>query len=78
MSWNPPKISDEGLKSYLDRTAEKHDGLDYSDFKRLLGYRERQHKGAVSISGMARLFRVDYRTLKNWIDIYYQEKEPAK
>lgn len=78
MSWNPPKISDEGLKSYLNRTADKHDGLTYSDFKRLIGYRERQSKSAVSINGMARLFKVDYRTLKNWIEIYYHEKEAVK
>ena len=75
MPWNPPKITDEGLKSYLDRTAEKHGGMRYADFKKMMQYRDKGSRAAVSINGVARLFQVDYRTIKKWIEIYYEEKQ---
>lgn len=71
MSWNPPKIKDEGLKSYLSRTAQKHGNKSYADFETAMRYRE---EGSITTNGIARLFKVDYRTVKKWIEIYNEEQ----
>lgn len=64
--YKPPKITDEGLKSFLDRTADKHDGLKFVDLERMI-------KKGISISSMASLFGVDRRTIQKWVAIYKDE-----
>lgn len=69
--YKPPKIIDEGLKSFLDRTADKHDGLKFTDFERMI-------KRDISVSSMAALFGVDRRTIQKWAAIYKDENGSGK
>ena len=62
-----PKIQDEGLKAYLNRTADKHNGKRYKDFAEMID----KH---INKTSMARLFGVDTRTISKYIAIYEAEK----
>ena len=69
--YRPPKIADEGLEKYLDRTADKHNGLYYTDFVRMLQAKNGQ---PISTSSIAALFGVDRRTIHKWVEIYKAEQ----
>jgi hypothetical protein len=59
-------IAQEGLRHYLDRTKDKHNGLGYSNFIGLL-------QSGVNKANLARAFTVNPRTLQKWLEIYSQE-----
>lgn len=66
---NPPKkISDEGLKMYLNRTATDHNGKNYDDFIRKL-------EDDVNRTKIAEKFGVARDTIYRWIAIYEEEKK---
>lgn len=66
MHYVHPSIKKEGLKNYLDRTSEDHNGFGYTEFLKLL-------KAKVPVMRLAAAFRVHRITMKKWIDIHELE-----
>lgn len=64
----PPRIADKGLERHLNDTAERHNGYAYNDF---VDMRSRD----VNVANLARIFGVDVKTVKHWIEIYNKENE---
>lgn len=67
---NTPSIADEGLKNYLDRTAEEHKGSGYDRFVEMLTSELKYSKRQIAAE-----FGVHRETIYKWINVY--EKEQA-
>lgn len=65
---NPQGIKKVGLKKHLDDTREYHNGYAYDDFVKM-----RDPHNTVNKVNMARIFKVDRRTIEKWINIYEEE-----
>lgn len=63
---NQPSIAKEGLRSYLDRTKDQHNDLEYADFVRLFDSK-------VNKSNLARAFNINRKTLTKWLGVYQDE-----
>ena len=63
----PDSIRAVGLKAYLNRTADKHDGYGYVEFKKYLDR-------GWGPTALARLFLVSKNTMLKWVDIYREEQ----
>lgn len=61
MRYTQPKIEDEGLPKFLERTAEKHNGERYKDLEKYLNMHLSIEKIRETFGGVHR------RTLLNWI-----------
>lgn len=58
----PPKLEDIGLREYLDKTKDQHEGRGYAEFADMLG------KG-INKSNIGRMFKVERRTIARWIEL---------
>lgn len=61
-AYRKPSIRDEGLESYLDKNAEKHNDFGYIEFVKMIESR-------VNVANLARAFNVSPPTIANWIAI---------
>jgi hypothetical protein len=62
-----PSIRSEGLRAYLDRTKDYHNGQDYDDLVFYLKHR-------VPFSAISRMFNISHRaTINKWLLIYKEE-----
>lgn len=68
MRFIPTSIKQEGLQKYLDRTADQHDGYDYSRFIKEL--EKKQNPTALS-----RMFKVSRNTINKWIKVKSYEDQ---
>jgi len=59
MRYKPTSIKDETLKVYLNRTADKHNGLNYATFSTMRNL-------GVSVTERARRFGVSRDTVYAW------------
>ena len=63
MRYKPRSIKDEGIDTYLDRIADKHNGMDAKQFRRLVA-------AGVNVSNLARAMNVKNRdTIKHWLEL---------
>jgi hypothetical protein len=60
------KIEDVGLRKYLDDTTDKHNGHDYDYIVPLF-------EAKVNDTNIGKLYKVDWRTVKSWREIYNKE-----
>lgn len=65
--YSPPGIRDKGLIKHLEDSKHLHNNYGYTDFLTM-------HDQKVNTANMARLFNVDWRTMKKWIAIYKEEQ----
>lgn len=67
-NYRPKTIQEIGLKKYLNSSKEKHDGRGYDDIVDLF-------KNDINNSNIAKLFKVNWRTVKGWKEIWIKESE---
>jgi hypothetical protein len=60
-----------GLKRYLNRLRETHNGFDYDDFIRMVDQPEAKRPTKASL---AKIFNVSRHTMTKWLDVHFREK----
>jgi len=66
-NYKPFAIRDDGLKKYLDRTANIHNGFNYDQFVTMV-------KAKVNTTGLMKAFGVARATMDKWLKIYKEEE----
>lgn len=67
----PVSIKSEGLKSYLDRTKNQHDGFGYNRFVK-------EYNKGQTPAALARMFSISRNTAHKWVKIHKNEAEKIK
>lgn len=62
-----PSIAKEGLKPYLERTKEEHNGYGYEEFVKRIELGEPK-------TVMAKAFSVSKQTMYKWLEVHEQER----
>jgi hypothetical protein len=68
----PHSIRVIGLKTYLDQTADQHNGFGYDQFHAMVNIQR-----PPTVASMSRIFGVSKHTMNKWLAIYQEEHQTA-